>query len=241
MSRIVIDFENVHFHYRASRNEFSLKRFWKKKLVNNDVLSGVTFRICEGERVSFLGLNGAGKSTALKLIAGIMNPSEGQVLTFGEVGAILEMGLGFEGHLNAYQNILAYGAFQNERKQFTRSKIDRILLWADLIEVASRPINTYSTGMKARLAFAVSTEIRPEILLLDEVLGVGDVTFAKKARKRIDELTSRSSCMVLVTHDLNSARELTERAIWFKDGKVAFDGPVETAIELYYSWASDLQ
>ena len=234
-----IELKNVGYSYRSGKGTYSLRRIKRRdESFERRVLKDFSLTICEKERVSLIGLNGSGKSTTLKLIAGIMPPDEGQVITVGNVAAILEMGIGFEEHLNARQNITSYDAFHGIDRQHTLKRVPNVVRWAELGEYSELPFRTYSTGMKGRLAFATSTEVDPEILLLDEVLGVGDIKFAQKAKDRMNQLTENAGCMVLVTHDLNSARELTERGIWIHEGVIRDDGPIETVIANYYEWST---
>ncbi len=234
-----IELKNVNYSYRSGLGSYSLRRLKSNQSsLERRVLKDFSVTICERERVSMIGLNGSGKSTTLKLIAGIMPPDEGQVITRGNVAAILEMGIGFEEHLNAKQNIISYDAFHGIDRQITRARISKVINWAELDQYSELPFRTYSTGMKGRLAFATSTEVNPEILLLDEVLGVGDLKFAQKAKDRMNKLTENAGCLVLVTHDLNSARELTERGIWIHKGEIRDDGPIEQVIANYYDWST---
>lgn len=191
----------------------------------------LTFR--RGERVGILGSNGAGKSTLLRMLARIYPPTSGQIAVRGRVAPLIEMGAGFNPELSGRDNILLNGAMLGMTRRQMEAKMAGIWAFTGLEEFADLPLKYYSSGMYMRLAFAIATEVDPEILLVDESLGVGDAAFVAKAKARIHDLLERSNLVVIVSHDLEALQELCQRGIWMKKGRVAMDGPVDQVIEAY--------
>jgi len=196
-------------------------------------LSGINLRIQHGERIGIIGSNGAGKSTLLRMLARIYPPTSGTVVVRGRVAPLIEMGAGFNWELTGHDNILLNGAMLGFSRQQMLAKVDGIHEFTGLREFANTPLKYYSSGMSARLAFAVATEIDPEILLVDETLGVGDAVFRSKAKDRIRDLMGRSHAVVLVSHDLGTIRDLCDRAIWLQRGRIIADGPVDGVVKAY--------
>jgi ABC-type polysaccharide/polyol phosphate transport system ATPase subunit len=191
----------------------------------------LTFR--RGDRVGILGSNGAGKSTLLRLLARIYPPTSGQMAVRGRVAPLIEMGAGFNPELSGRDNILLNGAMLGLNRRQMEAKIAGIWEFTGLEEFASLPLKYYSSGMYMRLAFAIATEVDPEILLVDESLGVGDAAFVARAKARIRELLERSNLVVIVSHDLDALRELCRRGVWMKKGRVVMDGPMEEVADAY--------
>src|SRR3954451_2907228 len=196
-------------------------------------LRNVNLAICKGERLGILGSNGAGKSTLLRLMARIYPPTSGALSVLGTVAPLIEMGAGFNPELSGTDNILLNGAMLGFTRRAMQAKVDGIYEFTGLREFAELPLKYYSSGMYTRLAFAIATEIEPEILLIDESLGAGDAAFLDKARARILNLLDRSNVVVIVSHDLTTLRELCTRAIWMRKGQVAGDGPIDEVIDRY--------
>lgn len=196
-------------------------------------LRDLTFQIKTGDRIAIVGGNGAGKSTLLRLLARIYPPTYGQVHIRGKVAPLIEMGAGFNPELSGLDNILFNGALLGFSKTQMQDKIDQIHEFTGLREFAEMPLKYYSSGMYMRLAFAIATEVHPDILLIDESLGVGDAAFQEKAKARLRSLFDRSQAVVLVSHDLPSLRELCTRGLWIKQGQLVDDGPVDQIIDRY--------
>jgi ABC-type polysaccharide/polyol phosphate transport system ATPase subunit len=196
-------------------------------------LRNVSFTIQKGERLGIVGANGAGKSTLLRLMARIYPPTAGTLSVRGTVAPLIEMGAGFNPELSGTDNILLNGAMLGFSRREMQSKIDGIYEFTGLREFAALPLKYYSSGMYTRLAFAIATEIDPDILLIDESLGAGDAAFLDKARARILNLLDRSNAVVIVSHDLKTLRELCTRGLWMRRGCLAGDGPIDEIIDRY--------
>jgi ABC-type polysaccharide/polyol phosphate transport system ATPase subunit len=196
-------------------------------------LRELSFQIKTGDRVAIVGGNGAGKSTLLRLLARIYPPTFGRLSVRGSVAPLIEMGAGFNPELSGVDNIMFNGALLGFSKTQMQQKVDQIHEFTGLREFAEMPLKYYSSGMYTRLAFAIATEVQPDILLIDESLGVGDAAFQEKAKARLRSLLDRSQAVVLVSHDLRSLRELCTRGLWIKQGRLAADGPVDLVIDRY--------
>jgi ABC-type polysaccharide/polyol phosphate transport system ATPase subunit len=196
-------------------------------------LRHVSFRLEHGESLAIIGPNGAGKSTLLLALAGILEPSEGEILTYGRVSTLLTLGAGFEQELSGRDNIDLVAAFLGIDHREMAALTPSIVEFADIGPFIDAPVKTYSTGMKARLGFAIATAITPDILLLDEVLGTGDQTFRARSQARIRELVDRAKAIVLVTHDLTSVTEFCNRAILVERGQIISEGPPADVVKLY--------
>jgi ABC-2 type transport system ATP-binding protein len=196
-------------------------------------LRNINLTINEGETVAVVGANGAGKSTLLAALAGIISPDEGAITVYGSIATLLHVGAGFDDELNAEENILLVGAFLGVPATAMRKKIPLILEFADIGDFSKSEVRTYSSGMRARLGFAVATSVEPDVLLLDEVLSTGDASFRNKARDRMLDLMNRARAVVYVTHDLSSAKEFCTRAIELEGGLIVADGPAKEIITAY--------
>jgi ABC-type polysaccharide/polyol phosphate transport system ATPase subunit len=196
-------------------------------------LSDITLEIGHGERVGVVGRNGAGKSTLLRLLAKIYPPTLGQLAIRGNVAPLIEMGAGFNVELSGTDNILLNGAMLGFSRNEMLRKLEPIHEFTGLREFADMPLKYYSSGMFMRLAFAIATEVNPDILLIDESLGVGDAAFQSKAKARIRDLLDRSKVVILVSHDVDSLRELCTRGLWIEKGRLVADGPVDEVIDRY--------
>ncbi|MBQ7265087.1 MAG: ABC transporter ATP-binding protein [Firmicutes bacterium] len=196
-------------------------------------LKGVSFDIEKGETVGIIGLNGAGKSTILKIITGILSPTEGSVSVEGKISALLELGAGFNPEYTGRENIYLNAAMNGYTKAQTTEMLPEILDFADIGDFIDQPVKTYSSGMFVRLAFAVSINIKPEILIVDEALSVGDVFFQQKCYKKIKEL-SGSATVIIVSHDLNALTKFSKRIILMNKGEKVFDGDPNEAIARYF-------
>ena len=202
-------------------------------LANVHALRDVTLSIAAGERVGLLGPNGAGKSTLLKAIAGIYPLSGGNRIVAGEIRALLELSLGFESEATGRENIMYRGLLLGRHPREIRALAPSIIEFADLGEFIDYPVKAYSAGMMVRLAFSISTAVGGEILLLDEILGAGDLAFMRKAKVRIDSLVQGANILVLASHDLGALRSLCSRLLLFDHGHIVYDGNVDEGIALY--------
>ncbi len=196
-------------------------------------LRNISLQFQKGERVGIIGHNGAGKSTLLRLMARIYPPTSGSLSIRGNVAPLIEMGAGFNPELSGYDNILLNGAMLGFARKEMEKKVDGIFEFTGLREFAKLPLKYYSSGMYVRLAFGIATEIHPDILMIDESLGVGDAAFQDKAKERIKSLLDRSNLVVIVSHDLPSLLELCSRGIWMIKGEVVADGPIAEVVDQY--------
>lgn len=196
-------------------------------------LRGVTLCIERGERVGVIGFNGAGKTTLLKTMCGIYTPTTGSVQVEGDVACLFELATGFEMEATGWDNMLTRGLLLGMTRREMREKRAEIAAFSELGAALERPVKTYSTGMAMRLAFAVSTAMSPDVLLLDEVIATGDIRFHEKARRRLAEMVGRASIVVLVSHSMPTIRELCSRVVWLEAGGVRCDGDAETVTAEY--------
>jgi ABC-type polysaccharide/polyol phosphate transport system ATPase subunit len=228
-----VTYHDKQYSFKRSAIDLLLRR--EAPPASNDfwALRDVNLRMTKGERVGILGFNGAGKSTLLRLLARIYTPTSGQLMVKGTVAPLIEMGAGFNPELSGHDNIMLNGAMLGIRPREMRKKIDGIYEFTGLREFADLPLKYYSSGMYARLAFAIATEVDPEILLIDESLGAGDVIFVDRAKARINELLDRSNLVVIVSHDLGSLNKMCTRGIWMHEGRVKADGPISDTITSY--------
>jgi ABC-type polysaccharide/polyol phosphate transport system ATPase subunit len=207
------------------RGDDAPRHFW--------ALRHVDLRLEHGESLAVIGPNGAGKSTLLLALAGILEPSEGSIRTFGRVSTLLTLGAGFEQELSGRDNIDLVAAFLGIDHREMAALVPSIIEFADIGPFIDAPVKTYSTGMKARLGFAIATSITPDILLLDEVLGTGDATFRARSQARVRELIEHAKAIVLVTHDLTFVSEFCNRAILVERGQIIREGPPAEIVQLY--------
>jgi ABC-type polysaccharide/polyol phosphate transport system ATPase subunit len=203
----------------------STKQFW--------ALRHVSLQVTHGESLAVIGPNGAGKSTLLQVLAGIIKPSAGVVDVRGHVSGLLTLGAGFDVELSGRDNILLGGAFLGLDDHVTRELMPAIVEYADIGEFIDAPLKTYSSGMRARLGFAIATSVNPDILLLDEVLATGDATFREKSKARVIEIVRAAKAVVLVTHDMNWVTEYCNRAILIESGSVVMEGEPADVVELH--------
>jgi lipopolysaccharide transport system ATP-binding protein len=221
------------FHYDLKRFVFALLRGQHRRPHRRQVLDNVNLRVERGEKIGIIGANGSGKSTLLKVVCGILNPTRGTVVTNGNIAPLIELGAGFDPELSLVDNIIYYGLLLGVERKRMREHLDPILDFAELQEHRTEPVKTLSSGMTARLGFAIATEFRPDILILDEVLSVGDEAFMRKCRERMDALWDEHSTIVVVSHALDFILRSCDRAIWLEKGCVLFDGPPHEAVLRY--------
>lgn len=238
----IITVENVSMHFRMDKNKTTSLKEWvvshlkgQQQYEEFRALSDVSFTVDRGEIVGIIGRNGAGKSTLLKVISGIYKPTSGKVVTAGRVAPMLELGSGFDPELSGHDNIFLNGAILGFSEEFLKSKYDEIVAFSELGEFIHMPIKTYSSGMLARLAFSVATIIEPEILIVDEILSVGDASFQEKSRARMMELMQGGTTVLFVSHNLSQIREMCDRTIWLERGGVKMTGLTEDICDAYES------
>ena len=207
------------------KRKLKFKEFW--------ALRDINFEVNKGEVVGIIGRNGAGKSTILKIISGIMKPTTGNVERYGNIVPMLELGSGFDMDLSGKENIFLNGAILGYSKEFLESKYDEILEFSELGDFIYSPIRNYSSGMLMRLAFSIATVVEPEILIVDEILAVGDENFQKKSRKRMMELMSGGTTVLFVSHSMDQIREMCDRVVWLEGGHVKMFGPMNEVCDAY--------
>lgn len=235
LPRIVVD--DVHKNFRL-RHTHSIKETFvaavRRKRLTTDfrALDGVSFEIGEGEAVALLGFNGSGKSTMLKMISGVLAPDRGEVLTRGRVAGLIEVGAGFHPDLSGRENIYLNAAILGMSKQETKDRFEDIVAFSEIEQFIDTEVKHYSSGMFLRLAFSVAIHTEVDILLIDEILSVGDEPFQKKCLARIRELHSAGKTLVVVSHDLDMVSDLCGRGILLREGTLAYDGASKRAVEL---------
>lgn len=240
MAEIVIDVSHVSMHFNLmvekvdSLKEYVVKLL-KGKLLFNDftALNDVSFQVKKGEIVGLVGFNGAGKSTMLKILAGVLTPTEGSVRVIGFVAPLIEVGAGFDPELTARENIYLNGAILGHSKEFMDSKFDEIIDFAELKDFVDVPVKNFSSGMYARLGFAIATMVKPDILIVDEVLSVGDYKFQEKCERRIQKMIDDGVTIILVSHDIGMIERLCTKVIWLEHGNVKDIGSSEKICNKY--------
>jgi len=237
-----IDLENVSLTFRVRKQgRITLKEFLLRQMFRRSVnpvievraLQDINLQIHEGERVGVIGHNGAGKSTLLKLLAGIYPPTKGKRKVEGRISSLFDIALGFETDASGWENIYFRGYLQGETPKSVRDKMQPIADFSELGEFLNMPVRYYSAGMLVRLAFSISTAIEPEILLVDEVLGVGDLAFQNKARQRMRDMMANANLMVMVSHDLDSLCRICNLGVWMAHGKTVQIGPMAEVVQAY--------
>lgn len=240
MRETVIEVKNVSMHFNLmvervdSIKEYVIKLL-KGKLLYNDfvALSHVSFNVKKGEIIGLIGLNGAGKSTLLKIIAGVLKPTSGEVTVKGSIAPLIEVGAGFDPELTARENIYLNGAILGHDRKFMDSKFDEIIDFAELRNFVDVPVKNFSSGMYARLGFAIATMVQPDILIVDEVLSVGDYKFQKKCEDRIQAMLDKGVTVVLVSHDIDMIKKLCTKVVWLEHGNLKDIGKTETVCKKY--------
>ena len=230
----MISVQHVSMSFRLNVSRTSSLKEWvvaklkgKLRYENFSALTDVSLDVGEGEVVGILGRNGAGKSTLLKVISGIYTPTAGTVVTRGRIAPMLELGSGFDYELSGRENIFLNGAILGFGEDFLKARYEEIVDFAELRDFIDQPIKTYSSGMVMRLAFAVATLVSPEILIVDEILAVGDAAFQRKSHARMMEMMQGGTTVLMVSHNIDQIRALCPRCIWLDQGRVRLDGPTE--------------
>ena len=236
----VISIDNASMMFNLNRDkvmglkEYAIKAL-KRQLYFDEfwALRDISFDVAKGEVVGIVGLNGSGKSTLLKLIAGVFKPTVGTVTVCGSIAPLLELGAGFDFEFSARENVYMNGAMFGHSPAYMETLYKDIMDFAELWEFENVPLKNFSSGMAARLGFAVATQVAPDILIIDEVLGVGDYLFYQKCEKRIAELLSGGTTVLLVSHSIDTIKKLCDRAVFLREGRLVSIGPVEDVCEAY--------
>jgi len=240
MTEPAISAKGVRLEYRLSRanigsiKEFAIKTIKREmKYESLWALDDVSFEVAKGEVFGIIGPNGAGKSTLMKIMARVLPPTEGRVIVRGSVAPMIELGAGFNMDLTGFENIVMYGTLLGRTPERMRERAWGIAEWADLIDFIDVPLRSYSSGMLARLAFAVATDIEPDVLVVDEVLSVGDAAFQIRSGERMKNLIERGASVVIVSHALGTISALADRAMWLDHGKTLMTGSPLEVIDAY--------
>ena len=238
---LCIEVNNVSLSFEVATEKIdNLKELFIRTLKRNkgnitkfQALKDVSFKIYKGEKIGIIGYNGAGKSTLLNVITGIYPPETGEVKTYGRISPLLALGAGFDHNYSGRENIYLNGAIMGYSKKFLQSKYDEIVEFSELEQFIDFPVKNYSSGMLAKLGFSIATIVEPDILIIDEVLGVGDVNFQKKSSDKIRSLMDKGTTVLLVSHSIPQIRKLCEKAIWIDKGQVREIGEVNEVCNHY--------
>ena len=240
MSKTMIEVNDVTMRFRMNNDKImSLKEFVttaiRGKLNYNEftALNNVSFTVKKGETIGLIGRNGAGKSTLLKVISGILKPTSGSVTVRGNIVPMLELGSGFDFDLTGRENIFLNGAILGYDEDFLKEKYDEILEFSELGKFIEAPIRNYSSGMLARLAFSVAAIVKPEILIVDEILSVGDTAFQEKSRNRMLELMGGGTTVLFVSHSIEQIKEMCRRVVWLEQGQIKMIGVADEVCDAY--------
>ena len=243
----MIKLENVSMKFNLGiEKEFSIKQAFvdffsttkrvdKKKKESFWALSDISFEVKKGEVLGLIGSNGAGKSTLLKVVSGVMKPTKGKVTVNGVISPMIELGAGFDQELTARENIFLNGAILGYSKSFIEDKFDEIVEFSELKDFLDVPVKNFSSGMTAKLAFSIATIVSPEILIVDEILSVGDIKFQEKSKRKMLEMIKGGTTVLYVSHSLQSIKELCDRVVWIEHGKMVKIGDTEEICNEYYN------
>ncbi len=235
---VKVDHATVRFNMATERID-NLKEYFVKliqgRLMFQEFLAlkDVSFEVKKGESWGIIGTNGSGKSTLLKLISGILKPYRGEVLINGSIAPLIELGAGFDGELTARENIFLNGAVLGYKREFMKEHFDEIVDFAEIRDFLDMPIKNYSSGMSARLGFAIATVVQPDILICDEVLSVGDYAFQQKCEKRMTDMRDKGTTLLYVSHNIDSVRYVCDHALWLNKGDVKDAGAVGKVADEY--------
>lgn len=219
---------------QAFVNFFSCDKSKKKKKETFLALNNISFDVKKGEVIGLIGSNGAGKSTLLKVVSGVMKPTKGSVKVNGVISPMIELGAGFDSELTARENIFLNGAILGYSKKFLEEKFDDIVEFSELKDFLDVPVKNFSSGMTAKLAFSIATVVNPEILIVDEILSVGDIKFQEKSKAKMMEMIKGGTTVLYVSHSLSSIEELCDRVVWIEHGKMIDIGDTKTICKKYY-------
>jgi len=240
VNKAAIQLDHVSMCFNMSREKVDNVKEYFIKMIKHQLffdefwaLKDVSFEVKKGEVFGLVGLNGAGKSTLLKVVAGVLKPTTGTVSVSGTIAPLIELGAGFEADLTARENVYMNGAVLGYNKAYMEQRYQEIMDFAELWDFADVPVKNFSSGMYARLGFAIATLVKPEILIVDEILGVGDFKFQEKCKDRIQELMSGGTTVLMVSHSNDTIRAFCDRAAWLANGQVKKIGPVDEVCAYY--------
>lgn len=240
MAKTAVEVNHVSMKYNMSTQKVdSLKEYFiklvKKELKYKEfwALRDIDLSIEKGDRLGILGLNGAGKSTLLKIIAGVQKPTEGNVNVRGKIAPLLELGAGFEGEYTGIENIYLYGSVLGYHRDFINEKFNEIVEFSELGEFIKVPLKNYSSGMKSRLGFSIATIVEPDVLILDEVLSVGDAKFKKKCEAKIQSMFDKGVTVLFVSHSLAQVKKICNKAILLEKGQLIANGSIDEVSAIY--------
>ena len=241
MGKYTLKVDDVSIRFNLSKEKVdNLKELLIKKVKGEKIrfnefwaLKNISFELQKGDRLGILGLNGAGKSTLLKIIAGVYKPTSGKVTRHGHIAPMIELGAGFDSNYTGRENIFLYGSVLGLSRSFLEEKYDEILEFSELGDFIDVPIKNYSSGMKARLGFSIATVVEPEILILDEVLSVGDAKFRKKCEKKMKKMFDHGVTVLFVSHSLAQVKRLCNKAIILEHGQLIDKGDIDDVVEIY--------
>ena len=240
MEQIMIDVQNVSVRFNLMKERTSTLKEYAIRLLRRQLLfeelwalKGVSFSLAKGDSMALIGRNGSGKSTMLKAICGVITPSTGSVEVHGSIAPLIELGVGFDVELTARENIYLNGALMGNDRKFMNAHFDEIVEFSELQDFLDVPIKNFSSGMFSRLGFSIATIVKTDILLIDEILAVGDSAFQIKCEEKINQLLSGGTTLVFVSHDANQVKRLCKKAIWLDHGIVKMQGDVNTVCDEY--------
>ena len=240
-SEVAIEVTDLVMEFKVTKDKIdTLKEYVIRTMKRNKkakrkirILDGISFEVKRGERVGILGFNGSGKSTLLRIISGIYEPTEGTVKINGKVAPLLAISAGFDKNYTGKNNIFLNGAFLSMDENYLKEKYDEIVEFSELGEFINYPVKNYSKGMQAKLGFSVATAIKPDILILDEVLGVGDIKFKKKSNAKIQSMMKEGVTVLLVSHSIGQIKKICDRCIWIENGKIVMEGEAKEVCDAY--------
>lgn len=242
MAKTAVKVENVSVMFNLNKEKIDnikeyVIKFLKRKIRFTEfwALTDVSFEVKEGERIGILGFNGAGKSTLLKVIAGVLKPTKGSVEVNGVIAPLLELGAGFDMNYSGAENIYLYGATMGYSRKYIEERYQQIVDFAELGEFIDVPVKNYSSGMRARLGFAIATAVDPQVLILDEVLSVGDAKFKKKSEAKIMSMFDKGVTVLFVSHNTAQVRRLCTKAVLLEKGRVIASGTADEVCDIYDS------
>ena len=239
-NNVVIDVDHVTIRFNMATQKIDNLKEYFVKLMKRELmfqefmaLKDVSFQVRRGEAWGLIGTNGSGKSTMLKAISGIIKPYKGSITVSGSVAPLIELGAGFDANMTARENIFLNGCILGHTEKFMEAHFQEIVDFAEIHQFLDSPIKNYSSGMRARLGFAVATMVKPDILIVDEVLAVGDYKFRQKCEKRMNEMLENGTTLLFVSHSLDEVRRLCDHAIWIDKGVARMTGEVNAVCDAY--------
>ena len=240
MSVKAVEVEDVSMRFNLSKEKVdSFKEYVLRKIQGNIkydefyALKNISFKVAKGESFAIVGANGSGKSTLLKLISKIYKPTEGRIVVNGSLAPLIELGAGFDMDLTARENIFLNGLLLGYNKKFIESTFDSIIDFSELYKFVDVPIKNFSSGMVARLGFSIATLVKPDILIIDEILSVGDIAFQQKCEEKIQHMMAGGTTVLLVSHSIKQITKIAERAIWLDHGKILLSGDAKEVCKAY--------